>query len=62
MYDGGSAGVLQEKTPTQMPIKERLTRQKKQLEEHIKDIEKALTLLERNPDIEELTNLLGRLR
>jgi len=47
--------------PTSMPIRDRLLREKQKLSERIADIDRALSLYDKNPDIEELTNLIGRI-
>ena len=44
-----------------MPIKDRLLNEKKNLEKRITSIDRALELYAKNPDIEELTNLIGRM-
>lgn len=41
--------------------RQRLTRLKQNLEERIKDINLALQLLDKNPEIEQLTDLLRRI-
>ena len=48
-------------TPSNMPIRGRLEREKKRLSDRIADIDRALSLYDKNPDIEELTNLIGRI-
>lgn len=43
------------------PTKKKLERQKKHLQEKIDDINEALALLEKYPDMEKLTDLLRRI-
>lgn len=46
--------------PGQISVRDKLLRERKRLEDKIADIDRALELYSNNPDIEELTNLLGR--
>ena len=60
----GGQGAMEAKCegmPTQMKVRDKLLREKKRLEERIDDIDRALALYDKNPDIEELTNLIGRI-
>jgi hypothetical protein len=45
---------------TRETTRQRLTRAKAEMERRIADIDKAVALLDKNPDTEELLNLLGR--
>ncbi len=46
-------------TPRRQNIRERLEMEKTGLERRVADINKALSLLDRNPDTEELMNLIS---
>ena len=53
---GGGEQVM---IPRKQNIRERLEMEKTSLERRVADINKALSLLDRNPDIEELMNLIS---
>lgn len=48
-------------SPVQESQRQRLERERKYLAARIVDIDRALTLLEKNPEMEELTDLLRRI-
>lgn len=48
-------------SPIQESQRQRLERERKYLSARIVDIDRALTLLEKNPEMEELTDLLRRI-
>jgi len=53
---GGMSGV--DMSPVQIPLRDRLVSERKVHSEKVEQIDRALKLLERNPDIEELMNIL----
>jgi len=52
--------LAQCESPIQENVKDRLVRNLKGAESVVEDIKRAITLLEKYPDMEELTNLLRR--
>ena len=59
MY-GNDMKLAQCESPIQENVKDRLVRNLKGAESVVEDIKRAITLLEKYPDMEELTNLLRR--
>ena len=46
--------------PQMEPVKHRLEQEQKRLEARLVEVKEALVLLERNPDVERLLNILNR--
>ena len=60
-YDREVGPSCESKMPANMPVKDRLLGEKRNLEQRISNIDRALELYAKNPDVEELTNILGRI-
>ena len=60
-YGGELRADCESEMPANEPIKDRLLNEKSRLEQRISNINRALELYAKIPDVEELANILGRI-
>jgi len=60
MFDGNKALAESPLSPNQERTRDRLERSKKALEHHLADINRALELLDKHPELEEFQDVLKR--